>query len=54
MKLADMALLRDKHDHEYKDDAMLLALLLKTKGKKRGSKDEEDIRKYLKDPNIDN
>lgn len=52
MKIGSAALLRDKHGNEYSEEAMLLALLLKAKGKQRGSDEEEDIRKLLNDPNI--
>jgi len=52
MKIGSSALLRDKHGNEYSEEAMLLALLLKAKGKQRGSEEEEDIRKLLNDPNI--
>lgn len=46
------AILFDKHNNQYKDEAMLLALLLHCKGKARGSKDDKDVRQLLNDPNL--
>jgi len=52
-KLGGLAFLRDKYENEYDKEQLALALLLKSKGKKRDSKDGRDLREILKDPNLD-
>lgn len=52
-KLGESAWMRDSEGNLYTGEQLLVALLMKAKGKKRGSEEEVLVQKLMQDINLD-
>lgn len=53
MKIIDSAWMRDKSNSVYTGEQLLVALLMRAKGKRRGSEEETLVHKLMHDINLD-